>query len=131
MEMDDEVQELEPDTGVVKKEEKQVSFFQRIFGFLFGAGDPDHEKKRLLREVTKALKQSRFKFYRPRNEVMEPNLARFFFEFYKVLGPAQSLIKHADYSGVLKTIIIENNLKDENLALREDLTEESIRKRAE
>jgi hypothetical protein len=135
MEIDDEVDEIEPkplDTGTHrKKEERPPSFFHKFFGFLFGGGDPEYEKKRLLKEVTKALKQSRLKFYRSRNEIMEPGFAKYFFEIYKVLGPAQSLVKHADYSGVLKTIIIEKALSDANLELRENLTEVSIRKRAE
>jgi hypothetical protein len=133
MELDPEADQLEPEAGAAdakKKEEKPRSFFQRFFGFFFGGSDPEHEKKRLLREVAKALRQSRLKFYRPRNEIVEPNLARFFFEFYKTLGPAQSLVKHADYSGVLKTIIIEKTLSDENIKLRETLTEQEIRKRA-
>jgi hypothetical protein len=133
MEPENEAEQLEPevlDAGAKKTEEKPHSFFQRIFGFLFSGADPDHEKKRILREVAKALRQSRLKFYRPRNEIVEPNLARFFFEFYKVLGPAQPLVKHADYSGALKTIIIENTLSGDTVKLRESLTEEAIRKRA-
>ncbi len=133
MEADQRADQLEPEAiqaDPPKKEKKRRSLFQRLFGFLFGGADPDHEKKRLLREVAKALRQSRLKFYRPRNEIVDPNLARFFFEFYKVLGPAQALVKRADYSGALKTIIIEKILSDENLKLRESLTEDEIRKRA-
>ena len=133
MELDNEVERLEPEPledQPKRKEEKPPSFFQRLFGFLLGSNDPEHAKKKLLRSIAKALRQSRLKFYRPRNEIVEPNLARFFFEFYKVLGPAQALVKHADYSGALKTIIIENTLDDATLRLRESLTEDEIRKRA-
>jgi len=110
---------------------KEPSLFQRLFGFLFGAGNPEYEKRRLLKEIARELRQTRFKFYKLRIEAIDPNLARFFFEIYKVVGPAQALVKHADSSGALKTILIESFLSEEGLKLREHLSEEAIRQRAQ
>ncbi len=131
MEIDEDV--VQPDQKQLpvtpKTPEKKLSFFQRIIAFFLGKSDPEFERKRLLKEVGKALKKQRLKFYRPRHEIMDPLLAKYFFEFYKTLGPAQSLIKYADYSGVLKSIVIESTLSPEFLEIKERLSEESIRKR--
>ncbi|MBN1524134.1 MAG: hypothetical protein JW904_06625 [Spirochaetales bacterium] len=133
MEFNDESEQLEAEPLEIPKKqvEKKLSFFQRIFGFIFNATDAEHERKRLLREISKLLKRQKYKFFRIRTEVMEPAFARYFFEFYKLLGPAQSLVKHADYSGALRQIIIEESLPKDILEIRERLTEASIRARAE
>jgi hypothetical protein len=132
MEREEDVLQREHDHArtTPKKKEKKLGFFQRIIAFFVGRSDPEFERKRLLKEVVKALKKQRLKFYRPRHEIMDPLLARYFFEFYKILGPAQSLIKYADYSGVLKSIIIESTLPEQYREIKERLNEESIRKRA-
>jgi hypothetical protein len=132
MEIDEDVLHTEPEhaEAASKKQVKKPGFFQRIAAFFLGKSDPEFERKRLLKEVTKALKKQRLKFYRPRHEIMDPLMGKYFFEFYKILGPAQSLIKYADYSGVLKSIIIESTLSDQYREIKERLTEESIRKRA-
>ncbi|MBN1797617.1 MAG: hypothetical protein JW822_03510 [Spirochaetales bacterium] len=132
MEIDEDVVSPEQDQQQItpKKSEEKLSFFQRLIAFFLGRSDPEFERKRLLKEVVKALKKQRLKFYRARHEIMDPMLAKYFFEFYKTLGPAQSLIKYADYSGVLKSIVIENTLTPEYLDIKERLGEESIRKRA-
>jgi hypothetical protein len=128
---EDVVQEQQEQPQITPKTpQKKLSFFQRIIAFFLGRSDPEFERKRLLKEVVKALKKQRLKFYRPRHEIMDPLLAKYFFEFYKTLGPAQSLIKYADYSGVLKSIVIESTLSSDFLEIKERLTEESIRKRA-
>ncbi|RPJ04890.1 MAG: hypothetical protein EHM28_13205, partial [Spirochaetaceae bacterium] len=124
-------QEKEPQLPQVEEPARQVSFFRKIFGFLLGAGDPEQEKKHLLHEIAKLLRKQRFKFYKTRSETVEPALAKYFYEFYRIMGPAQALVKYADYSGVLKQIIIENTLPKETLNARERLTEEAIRTRAE
>jgi hypothetical protein len=133
---------MEIDEESLQEEEKQIdnlpakqadklNFFQRIAAFFLGKSDPEFERKRLLKEVLKALKRQRLKFYKPRHEIMDPLLAKYFFEFYKILGPAQSLIKYADYSGVLKSIVIENAIPQEYMNIKERLSEEYIRKRTD
>lgn len=117
-------------TSTKKPPSKKRNIFQRIFDFLFGGSDPDSERKRILHDITNVLKKQRIKYYRPKHELAEPALAKIFYEFYRTLGPAQSLVKYADYSGVLKTIIIESVLSKEQLMQRELLDERSIRERA-
>ena len=106
-----------------------VSILDRLVAFVTGGGDPSRERKKLLKQIGKILKKHKQKFYRPKGEQAQPPLARFFFELYKVLGPAQVLIEHADSSGLLRTIVIESHLPKQLGELRDHFTEDYIRER--
>lgn len=105
-------------------------FLQRVMSFFSGEGDPTKERKRLLKEIAKQLKGVRYKFYKPKTGEALPAMARFFYEIYSVVGPAQALVSHAETSGTLKTIIIEGTFSQEQLDLKAYLNEEAIRERA-
>ena len=105
------------------------SFFGRFFDFLLGKRNPEWEKRRLLRDIEKLLRKMRQKYYSPKNYMMLTGMAKFFYEFYKTLGPAKNLIQHADSSGALKIILIESFLDNEYLELKDKFQEESIRER--
>jgi hypothetical protein len=109
--------------------EPKPGFFKRLFNLLLGKGDPKWEKRKLIRDIDKTLKRMRQKYYSPRNYMVMPQLAKFFYDFYKTLGPAKTLVQHADSSGALKIIVIESFLKDDQVELKNRFQEESIRER--
>jgi hypothetical protein len=111
-----------------KKETRGL--FSQIFSFLLESSDPEHEKKRLLKETARTLKRMKPRRYNPKTDTAEPALARLFFEFYRTLGPAQKLLSHADSSKLLKTVLIEKYTTKEQSALKERLSEESLKQRA-
>ncbi len=113
----------------VMEEKKSVGFLQKILG-LFGANDPESEKKRQLKEIAKALKKQRFKFYKVKNEQVLPLFARFFYDIYKNITPSQVFLENAQNSSVLKTIVIDSFLPPEKLELREKLDEAYIKERS-
>jgi hypothetical protein len=125
--MNENKEALKPQ-GKLKPE--KVGFFQKIFSMFLGSGDPAWEKRRMLRDIEKILKKMHQKYYSPKNSQVLPNLAKFFYEFYKTLGPAHSIIQHADASEALKLIIIESYLNDDQAELRNRFSEDSIRERA-
>lgn len=106
------------------------SFFQHLISIVSGAGDKEKEKKKLLKEIAKIVKKSKPRYYSSKNSSVDPNLARFFFECYTTLGPAQTILSHADSSKALKNIIIEEAFPPEQKALKEKLSEEAIRTQA-
>ncbi len=59
-----------------------------------------------------------------------PGLAKFFYEIYKVVAPAQVLLTSAAQSGVLKSFVIETFLTKEQRGYSERLTDEFIQERA-
>jgi len=105
------------------------SFFQRIISAFTGKSDPEREKRKLLKQIEKTLKKQRVKFYNPRPNTVHPRLAQFFYEFYRVLGPAQNILTKAETSKSLQMLIIETSLTDDQVSIQEQLSEEAIRKR--
>ena len=59
---------------------------------MFGMADPEADKKRLVKQIGKDLATSRYRFYKPKTSEALPGLARFFYETYKMIAPAQVLL---------------------------------------
>jgi hypothetical protein len=113
-----------------EKGESKEGFLQRILAMLTGAGDPEREKQKLIRDIGKTLKKQKHRYYNVRSEEALPAFAEFFYEIYKVLGPVQLLIDRVESSNMLKVILVETNLTEKQQELKEQLSEESIRMRA-
>ena len=106
---------------------EQVSFFQRLVALLFGSDDPEREKRKQLKQIATDLSHQKFKFYKPRSGEALGGLAKFLFEAYRVLGPAQALLQSSEDSNALKIILIENSHSEQQAVARERFTEEAIR----
>ena len=83
-------------------------FFQRLISLFTGGDDPEREKKRMLKDIAKELKKQKYKFYKPKSKEVLPGLGKWFFSYYRLLGPARVLLENAESSGALKTILIES-----------------------
>lgn len=107
----------------------EPGFLQRILG-IFGMGDPEADKRRLIKNLGKDLAHSRYHFYKPKTSEALPGLARFFYETYKVIAPAQVMLSNASQSGVLKSFVIETFLSAEQKQHAACLTDEYIKEKA-
>lgn len=105
-------------------------FFERIIGALFGVGDPEREKKRLIKALGKQLSKEKYKFYKPRSGEIEPALAKLLWEIYKTISAARKLIQPSELGAGLKFVAIESKLTDKQRDLRDELDEKTIRERA-
>ncbi|TVR59697.1 MAG: hypothetical protein EA426_06510 [Spirochaetaceae bacterium] len=102
----------------------------RIFSVFLSGGDPEREKRRQLKLIGKQLSKERLKFYKPKTQEVQPALARFFFDVYRTVGPANNLLQNAAKSETLRQVVIEARMSEQQRALKEQFTEESIRSRA-
>lgn len=102
-------------------------FFGKILAILGWDADPDREKKQMLKELKKTLKATKGKWIDVNGDQADVGLAKFFYEIYTVVGPAQSLLANANASGALKSIIIEQHLTDMQRTVQEELAEDKIR----
>jgi hypothetical protein len=102
----------------------------KLISFFTGGGDPETERKRLLRIIGKELSKSRFKFYRVKSDEALPGLAKFFYDIYKIVSGAQVLLAHAESSGSLRLYLIENFLSEDEIKLQYSLQEDAIREKA-
>ncbi len=124
----DSSKKTKPNTD--NRAEGSFGFLSRLLNLFAGEGDPEREKKRLLKEIEKQLKKQRYKFYKPKTGEALPALARFFYDIYKAVAPAHIQIKHAEASSVLKVIVIEHYLSDKQRELEGKFDEEVIRARS-
>lgn len=106
------------------------NFFQRIFGAFFSSTDPEAVKKRQLKAIAKELTKSRYKWYRPSSGEALPGMGKFFYEIYKVIGAAQVMLANANSSMVLKNVLIEASLSDNQIKLKDRLSDDAIKERA-
>jgi hypothetical protein len=104
-------------------------FLERLVS-LFASDDPERQKQRQLRDITAELKRSRARYYNPAKGTAEPGVARFFFEVYKAIAAAQVLLRGAEVSGALKMVLVDLSLSEEQLLLKDRLSEKSITERA-
>ena len=110
--------------------ERAGGFIQKILSVFAGIGDPEGEKKKLLKVIGKDLSRSKFKFYRPKGQEALPGLAKFFYEIYKTTAPAQVLLGNATASAALRSFVIESFLNKDQIELSERLTEAYIVERS-
>ena len=103
----------------------------RLFSAIFGNADPDKQRKRKLKQIAKTLKKRRVRLYRPRGDLAEPGLGRFFYQIYRVLGPAGLILSRSDATDSLRTTLIESFLSEEQRSSLGRLTEEAIRDRTQ
>ncbi len=112
-----------------KKEQSGENFFQKILSIILGSSDPEKEKKKLLKQIDKNLRKQRVKFYNWKHHTVLPALAKLFYEYYKILGPAQNLVRIGEDSKSIKIYIIDMSLTDKQIEIKENLTEKAIRER--
>ena len=111
--------------------QKTESFLSRLFGLFFPHDDVEAIKKRQLKALAKEIAKNKFgKWYKPSADEFQPQMAHFFYELYKVVGPARALLTNADSSKMLKVIAVEQNLSKNQNKLRSALTAETIEERA-
>ena len=111
--------------------QKKESFLTRMLQIFLPRDDAEAVKKRHLKALVKEISKNKFgKWYKPSSEEFQPPMARFFFELYKIVGPARALLASAASSKVLKTITVEQNFSKQQQQIREKLTPEAIKERA-
>ncbi len=123
-------QSASADAGSPDSSSEGGNFLQRIIAAIFGGGDPEREKKRLLKQIGKNITKNRYKFFKPKSNEALAGLARFFYEIYRVVGPAQNLLQNAEESAALREIVIDEDLSDEERALRQEIAPDVIRELA-
>ncbi|MDR1429759.1 MAG: DUF5312 family protein [Spirochaetaceae bacterium] len=103
--------------------------FDKIFS-LFGSGDTESDKKKLIKQLVKDLSKNKYgRFYRVKGEEVTPAFAKFFYDVYKIISPAQVFLQNAGKSDQLKQMTIEFFMDKKLLALQSRIGRESIGER--
>ena len=102
------------------------SFFQKLFGSLFGGNDPEAQKRKLLKSISKDLSRTGFKFYKASSVSILPQYGKFFWDVYKIISSAQVYFQGQPNPNYYKNLVIEFSLTENQKKLSEGLTEEAI-----
>jgi hypothetical protein len=107
-------------------------FIQWIISLFSGKNDPERIKKQSLRRMTKILAANKYrKFYHVKTEEVDPELAHFFFDIYRILSPAQTLMQNAAQSTQLKIAVVQSVLEKTQQDILENISPESLGVRAQ
>jgi hypothetical protein len=109
-----------------------IPFLDNILSLFSGGDDLESGKKRLLKQIIKDLNKNKYsKFYRNKEEEVTPTFAKFFYEIYKVVSPAQVFMQNAMKSAQLKQVTIESFMDERLKKLQDRISQESITERAQ
>ncbi len=105
---------------------KGSNFFSNLISQLFGGNTAEAIKKKQLKSIAKDLSKTKFHFYKYSTNTADPSLAKFFYEIYKAVAPAQAMLTNAT-PNILKNMILSASVSDEGKDILEELTEEKIK----
>lgn len=104
------------------------NFIQNIITSLFSGGDDNAIKRKMLKRIAKNLSKTKYHFYKPSSHEIDPNFAKFFYEIYKAVSPAQLMFANTNPASI-KRIVIDLSLSEEQKKLAESLSEEELNKK--
>lgn len=107
-----------------------LPIIDKLLSLFSSSGDPEAEKRKQLKQIAKDLSKHKYKFYKPRGNEVQPLFARFFYDIYKLVSPAQVFLQNAGKSVQLKQIVIDSFLDKQMLELQDRLADDSIKERA-
>lgn len=97
---------------------------------IFGFSSPEQKKKQMFKAIAKDIMRSRYKFYRPKGNLVLPALAKYLFEIHRVTINTVTLLKNAKNSKELKAVCIEAFLTEEQSALLKLFDKNTVRESA-
>lgn len=101
------------------------NFIKDLFRTFFGGSDPEAIKKKSLKNIAKSLSKTRYKFYRLGSNEVDPCFARFCFDIYKAVSPAQAMFQSLN-PNALKKMVLNHSLSEEQTNALDQLTENAI-----
>lgn len=102
------------------------SFFSKLFAAIFGSDDPEAQKKRALKNISKSLKKTGYKFIEFGDDQVLPAYGKFFWDLYKIVASAQLTFQQQMNPAVYKNLVIDYSLSEEQKTAIEELEEENI-----
>ncbi|MCR5605491.1 MAG: DUF5312 family protein [Treponema sp.] len=104
------------------------SIFSKLLRSLFGKNDPEAEKRRLLKNISKDLSKSRYKFYKYSQNEALPALGKTFYDIYKLISPVQLMFQNSSNNpNYFKNHVVDYSLNDTQKDIVEELQPDSIK----
>ncbi|GHT94693.1 hypothetical protein FACS1894141_1860 [Spirochaetia bacterium] len=107
------------------------SFLAAILSFFTGRKNPDRITQKSLKKIRKSIVSNKYgTFYRVQTREAGAPLAKFFFDVYRIVSPAQVFMRNAEKSAVLKQFVVESFLDERMHKAVNGLSPEAIAERA-
>jgi hypothetical protein len=104
--------------------------FGRLFSF-FRRDKKDGRKRYLFKRFAKEFAGNYFtRFYKPKQQEVQPDMGKFFWDFYKILSHAQFFLQNAAKSVQLKQFTVEAFLDMKYLDARQRLNNDYVEEKA-
>ena len=114
------------DSKNTSEKTEDESFVDKILNLFFKSGGPEAEKKRYLKQTAKEIAKSRFKFFKTSSDEVLPAFAKFMYDIYKAVYPAQAMFYSIQNPNAWKTIVISASMDEKIRELSYTLTEVAI-----
>lgn len=102
-------------------------FFHNLFLNLFHSSSPEADNKRRLKAIAKNLSKTKFHgYYKVGSSEMLVPFAKLLYEIYKVISPAQLMLKTSSNIPLFNRQMISTSLSEKELELLANLEEENI-----
>ncbi|MDR2096125.1 MAG: DUF5312 domain-containing protein [Treponema sp.] len=102
----------------------------KVFSFLSGDNASDSDKKVLLKQILKDISQNKYRnFYKIRSEELDPSLAVFFYDIYKLIYPAQLFVQDMIKTSRLKQFTLEIFMNKAAADLSKRITPDALEER--
>ncbi|MCQ2588924.1 MAG: DUF5312 family protein [Treponema sp.] len=102
-------------------------FFQNLLDSLFKSTSPEAEKKRKLKAIAKNFQKTKYHtFYKTSTFEILPPFAKLFYDIYKLIAPAQTMLHVNENMSLYKSQIINYNLSEKQVELSAHFDEQKI-----
>lgn len=102
------------------------NFIKHLLDSFFNGSDPEAQKKKALKNIAKSLSKTKYKFYKMGSNEVDPNFAKFLFEIYKTISPAQAMLQSFENPNALKRLVLNQSLTGKQVEALDKISEESI-----
>ncbi|MDR1902802.1 MAG: DUF5312 domain-containing protein [Treponema sp.] len=102
----------------------------KVFSFFSGDNEPSSDKRILLKQILKDITQNKYRnFYKFRSEEIDPSLAMFFYDLYKLIYPAQIFLQDMIKISRLKQFTLETFMNRTSADLSKRITPDALEER--
>lgn len=106
---------------------QKSNFFQNLLDSLFKSTSPEAEKKRRLKGIAKSFQKTKYHtFYKTSSFELLPPFAKLFYDIYKLIAPAQTMLHVNENMSLYKSQIIHYNLSEKQVELNSHFDEQTI-----
>ncbi len=105
------------------------NFLKELLTSIFSSSDPEVAKKKALKNIAKNLSKTKYNFYKLSSHEVDARFAKFLYDIYKDVSPAQIMIQSMNVNS-FKRMILDHSVSEKQGKALENLSEVAITEEA-